>query len=431
MEEIKLIFPSGFYYQCESCGKCCRRNWQIPVETTQKAEALIQFADSNGISEKPLIDDPISKNRILNLRGGRGCVFLDEKNLCRVHASLSPEAKPLMCQTFPFKPVEFTDGRYYVRFSFACPSVRKNSPSNPSVETFEDIIKGYIRQGVVTGALKDFPVWLAMPPSENSSPLVMDENALNYLNEKVIFPLIDTDGISEKFFNKMWNFLFEVGRLASEKSENLISKETINECYDRMKQQTAGLEKKVSLKQLKSKRNLYYAIFAGYEFVGREESSPTVKLFNLFNLVRGRGILRTKYGKIDLARALKEVRYNENEDAASKELLNRYFRHIIESNWMLIKPSDGLWLPTVVNSWALLALFYGLIIRFAKIFAHLEGRSEVKFGDIDRALDVVEIEYVSHISRSWLFLNRRVFAKIFLSLAENPDFVSVILSDEE
>jgi len=452
MPDLKLIFPSGFYYACESCGECCRREWQIPPESDEKAAELERFARRElGLEGEVLVDEPKSGKKILNIRPrGQGCVFLDGNNLCRVHALLGAGAKPLMCQTFPFKPVAFgSEGRYYVRFSFACPAVRKNK--GVPVAEYSDAVRSYIERGVVAGELKDFPVWFAAPRSLEDTPVLIDEETLSYLTEKVIFPDMDANGINGKFFRKIWRLLLNIAMTSSEKGENLVSKSTIDDVARLIDSDTGEVVKdgKSSVVQGEeesgppsiirpgifennnSKRNLYYAIFAGYEFVGREDtSSAFVKLSNLFKLIRGRGILSTKYGKVDLGRALGDVKFITDDKSA--ELLRRYFKHITESGWLLIKPDDGLWIPTVVNSWSLLALFYGLITRFARIFASVDKqRDATTFNDIDRAVSMVEVEYVSHISRSWLFLDKRVFAKIFSALASNPDFVPVILSDED
>ena len=444
MSDIKLIFPSGFYYACESCGECCRRDWQIPPESDGKAGDLERFAREIGLEGDVFISEQKSGKKILNIRAqGKGCVFLDGKNLCRVHAALGSDAKPLMCQTFPFKPLDFgSGGRYYVRFSFACPAVRKNK--GIPVGEYSEAVRSYIERGGVAGELKDFPVWFAgLPRSLEDTPVLIDEETLSYLNEKVIFPDMSAGGINGKFFRKIWRLLLNIAVKSSGKGENLVSRSAIDYASRLIDADSGNVVKdenpsagseSVSLSLAhqnneRNRRNLYYAIFAGYEFVGREGVPAFVKLSNLFKLIRGRGILTTKYGKVDLGRALNEVRFITDDKSA--DLLRRYFKHITESGWLLIKPADGLWIPTVVNSWSLLALFYGLITRFAKIFASVDNRNATTFKDIDRAVSIVEVEYVSHISRSWLFLDKRVFAKIFSALASNPDFVPLILSDED
>ena len=51
------------------------------------------------------------------------CAFLDRDQLCEIHGSHGPEAKPLTCQLFPFVLTP-TDRGVSVGLSFYCPSVR-------------------------------------------------------------------------------------------------------------------------------------------------------------------------------------------------------------------------------------------------------------------------------------------------------------------
>jgi lysine-N-methylase len=66
------------------------------------------------------------------VRAGRGwalnklpdgaCVFLDEQNRCRIHATLGEAAKPLACRIFPFS-VRPTEAGWQASLRFDCPSV--------------------------------------------------------------------------------------------------------------------------------------------------------------------------------------------------------------------------------------------------------------------------------------------------------------------
>lgn len=58
----------------------------------------------------------------LNQTSSGGCVFLDEKGGCRIHAKFGSEAKPLACRVYPFVLVPSGD-QWRVGYRFACPSV--------------------------------------------------------------------------------------------------------------------------------------------------------------------------------------------------------------------------------------------------------------------------------------------------------------------
>lgn len=398
----KIHFPDGLSYECSSCGKCCRRNWRIEVES-ENIKMIEDFARKKGI-EKSLVRCRGISSPILNMRSGRGCVFLDENNRCLIHGV----AKPLMCRVFPMKPVKTPDG-YYVRISFACNSVRKNS--GKSVNAYSSDVEGYVREGFVTGEIQ-YPVIFHRGIAIGSADL-------EYLNKNVVLKTLADRGPGKDYFMEIWLRLWHIFFLASMEGKSNIGTEII------AKSSVTDYDIKSFLRPPLVKKNLYYALFVGYELVGREEKSGPIKIKNLINLVRNKGIIVSKYGMLDLKK-IGGVRYDPT--AESEALLKRYFWHIVESNWMLIPPKDGMWIPTVINSWALLGLFYGLIVWFSKMFAHVNGRVAVSHEDVDRALEVVEIEYVSHISRTWLFLDKPVFAKIFEFLSDNPNFLPIVLS---
>jgi lysine-N-methylase len=58
----------------------------------------------------------------LNQAADGGCVFLNEKGLCRIHAKFGLDAKPLACRVFPFVLVPAGDS-WRVGYRYACPSV--------------------------------------------------------------------------------------------------------------------------------------------------------------------------------------------------------------------------------------------------------------------------------------------------------------------
>lgn len=109
-------------YSCQSCGRCCTM-WSVTVDE-EKVKAIREH-DWSHISKL----DPFEKNRgpgdayRLRMINGR-CFFLDENNLCRIHAEVNYNAKPDGCKAFPLHYVEF-GGHSYGRLSFYCPSVTK------------------------------------------------------------------------------------------------------------------------------------------------------------------------------------------------------------------------------------------------------------------------------------------------------------------
>jgi hypothetical protein len=55
-------------------------------------------------------------------RGDDACVFLDQSDLCSLHAELGSPGKPLGCQLYPYQPVQ-TPAGIFAHLSFGCPPV--------------------------------------------------------------------------------------------------------------------------------------------------------------------------------------------------------------------------------------------------------------------------------------------------------------------
>lgn len=76
---------------------------------------------ARSLGGEPLVRD--REGRLVTTRRSGACVFLAPDGLCRVHSSLGPEAKPRTCRQFPFLLASTPDG-VFVGASFACPAVR-------------------------------------------------------------------------------------------------------------------------------------------------------------------------------------------------------------------------------------------------------------------------------------------------------------------
>lgn len=88
-------------FDCHGCGRCCRTEWDIPVE--QPDFPAQRLADG----------------RYLLIRQDGCCTQLDPEGGCRLHGT---PAKPRACRLFPFQLVA-TPAGVEVGVSFYCPSV--------------------------------------------------------------------------------------------------------------------------------------------------------------------------------------------------------------------------------------------------------------------------------------------------------------------
>ncbi len=106
---------------------CCRRGFSIWCPHKDYAR-LQQFEwdDNPALKDKRLFV-PIGKRGYrFGMTEDGACHFLDEKNLCRMHARLGFDAKTLTCKMYPYNLVDWGD-RIFIGLLFSCPAVIDNT----------------------------------------------------------------------------------------------------------------------------------------------------------------------------------------------------------------------------------------------------------------------------------------------------------------
>ena len=127
MAAISLELPTIQNWSCHNCGGCCR---QHAIYITQAEEQRIIGQKWADLPDWPagqslfVADGPRGQKRLATRSDG-GCVFLDDRGLCRIHAKFGEPAKPLACQIYPYAFHPFGEG-LTVSLRFSCPSVVKN-----------------------------------------------------------------------------------------------------------------------------------------------------------------------------------------------------------------------------------------------------------------------------------------------------------------
>ncbi len=124
MDELHI--PDGINFECSGCGNCCLQ-WPVPVTVEDKLRiaALPKFTTGSGAESgtffRPLKSgDPKFQSFSFTLEksaDGR-CEFLTSEERCLLHAEYGSEAKPAMCQLFPYT-FNQTPGGTCVSVSFA------------------------------------------------------------------------------------------------------------------------------------------------------------------------------------------------------------------------------------------------------------------------------------------------------------------------
>jgi Fe-S-cluster containining protein len=114
--------PPDLDFNCTNCGRCCRDRWEIRVDAGSAERLNGRYPGEPFKKRLAVVPDELPFTVERNSCGA--CVFLEEKNLCRIHRELGLEAKPQVCQQFPFLFSEHPDG-VTVGLSHYCPGVKR------------------------------------------------------------------------------------------------------------------------------------------------------------------------------------------------------------------------------------------------------------------------------------------------------------------
>jgi lysine-N-methylase len=130
MSSLPLQLPTLQNWSCHNCGGCCTQHL-IEVTEEERQRILAQnWTSADGVpAGRPVLEwfagPPWKKRYRLAHQSNGGCVFLDEKGLCRIHAKFGEPAKPLACRIYPY--AFHPHGKSIaVSLRFSCPSVVSN-----------------------------------------------------------------------------------------------------------------------------------------------------------------------------------------------------------------------------------------------------------------------------------------------------------------
>ncbi len=116
--------PVVQHWDCHSCSNCCRET-QVPVNDEERQRLRAQdWGGEPALAGQPLVvrrHGWWARGHVLQQRPDGACVFLSEKNRCRIHERFGADAKPLACRLFPFVLVPAGD-HWRVGLRYACPS---------------------------------------------------------------------------------------------------------------------------------------------------------------------------------------------------------------------------------------------------------------------------------------------------------------------
>lgn len=193
-DSISLHIPEGINYECTGCGKCCG-GWAVPmtapdferISSVDWAERLDKYKGASlfrPLARYEMVGSPYT-HAIKPAKSGH-CPFLVD-NLCFIHSQNGAEAKPSICQLFPYCFNETPSG-VYATVSFVSMGVVLNSGKALAEQ-----------REFLEGKLNDFrklfpdhhPNWSQLQltvgePLQWQDYLSMEKVLLDYLKEKTI-----------------------------------------------------------------------------------------------------------------------------------------------------------------------------------------------------------------------------------------------------
>lgn len=410
--ELSIIIPENFRYSClPDCAVCCKADWSIDIdEETFKNLSKVEWGEISKrfAGKKKFIEKKHKK--YFELIEGK-CIFLDDDKYCLIHKKMGFDAKSSTCKIYPLKFIKTADG-IIVRLSFVCPSIIKNT-GVPLEEQIGEIKKiaslkpEQMRQIDETVAVsEDFKIsWTDYKKLEN-----------------FILDLLQTGDNYESSLKSAAKFLRIVleGLQKNEEISGILEKIDKKKLFVRP---SISDGKKENDDTFTKKQRLYYALFVGYEFVGRANVSVFKKYGNLVKLILKKGTLELNGRKFDVS--LVYQTYFDIENKENMKLIKKYIGHLIFTKWHLL-PTDFS-TPNLISGYSLTLVIYSLVKWFSRAFAVLRGSSIVELCDVENAVSIVDLNYAGHITKETLFLNSPVFSKICNLLISQNNFEEIII----
>ena len=381
MASIRLELPTIQNWSCHNCSGCCRQH-MIEVTDEERERILGQGWNSadGDFKDQPVIvrTSRFSRSYRLAHRDDGGCVFLDEKGLCRIHAKFGESAKPLACRIYPY--TFHSAGRQVaVGLRFSCPSVVDNlgAPVASQGAQLRDIAAQVVPPGVENDPppeitrgqrldWKDFKRFL----SALQAGLNEDDVSLSVRLRRILFWL---DLVKQSRFDQVR------GRRLDE--------------FLTLIRQAADIEDESEAEPPSRTGRVMFRLLVGQyarKDTLRDLDSGVANRLKLFvaalKFARGRGpipILQDGFGGATFDQL--EQPFGIPDDA--QETLTRYFQVKVQSIHFCGRACYGL---SLVEGFWSLALIYPSILWLARWLAVTAGRQALTAADIQQAITVAD-----------------------------------------
>ena len=385
MAAPRLELPVLQNWSCHNCGGCCRQHL-IEVTEAERQRILAQnWQPQDGVNQAVVTwhaGPPWRKRYRLTHTADGGCVFLNEKGLCRIHAKFGEAAKPLPCRIYPFA-FHPAGKSFTVSLRFSCPSVVANKGTAVAQRLKE--LRGMAADVIPPGAENTAAPLLTKTDRVDWSDFLPFVEALDHTLSDSTAPLV------VKIIRAItWTSL--VGQSSFEKLRGPRIRELIGLLMEAARMENPSLPEKIE--EPSQLGRIYFrtlvAQYARKDTVADLSSglSGRWKLFRaILKFTRGQGLIPS------LQPFLKPVPFAALEgefgplDAAAEEVLTRYFRvkiqglHFCGSAYYDVPFAEG---------FHSLALMLPVTLWLARWLAVSDARNRLTVDDVSKALTIAD-----------------------------------------
>jgi lysine-N-methylase len=383
---LKLELPTLQNWSCHNCGGCCKQHGIFITEAEKERIEKQGWNETNGVPKgQPIfvkMGGWLGKtwHRLAHQPDG-GCVFLDDKGLCRIHAKFGEAAKPLACRIYPyaFHPA---GNRVTIGLRFSCPSVVANL-GQPVSKQKADLLE-LARQVVPANVDKARP------------PMISAKEAVTWPDFHRFIAALD-DSLSDNespFLERLLTTLTWVA-LVEQATFEKIQGERVDEFLGLIRQaaEQAASGDPADVPEPSSVGRTQFRLLAGHyarkDSYGSRDNTLRGRLRLLRSAVKltaGQGLLPS------LQPTLKELPFAQLEKPfglpqGSDELFERYFRVKIQG---LSFCGPAYYNVSLVEGFQSLALVYPAVLWIARWLAAGHNRTTLEFEDVADALAIAD-----------------------------------------
>jgi len=402
MAGYTLELPQIQNWSCHNCGGCCTQHG-IYITNEEKARIEKQnWTPADGVpADQPLfvkMGGMLGKTwyRLAHQPNG-GCVFLDERGLCKIHGKFGEEAKPLACRIYPyaFHP---KGNKVTVSLRFSCPSVAENK--GPSVQSQRKDLKAIAKQVV--------PANVTAAPAPKLRPGVQldwDDTL------KIVDALDQTIAADADFPLKLARCLFWM-ELINQTNFDKIRGDRLSELLELL---TAAAEDELAeaipdLGPVSKIGRTQFRLLAG-QYARKDTYTSDTSLAGRWDLFKGALKLTSGSGMLpSLQPCLKEIPFEQLEQPfgglpeASQEMLSRYFRVKLQGMHFC---GAAYYKVPLIEGFQSLVLVYPVIMWISRWLAATADRDQLQHEDVIQALTFVDHHHgYSKALGTWGFRRR-------------------------